>query len=87
MSGFDVSRAIRAMRPPVSNITIFILTNLLTEEIQIKCIELEINDFLGKPLKIKELEKTQPRLRLLPAVPPFNRSLNLYQEFHLLWEF
>ncbi|RIB21225.1 hypothetical protein C2G38_1120906 [Gigaspora rosea] len=57
MSGFDVSRAIRAMRPPVSNITIFILTNLLTEEIQIKCIELEINDFLGKPLKIKELEK------------------------------
>ncbi|RIB28828.1 hypothetical protein C2G38_2156938 [Gigaspora rosea] len=57
MSGFDVSRAIRAMRPPISNIPIIILTNLLTEEMQIKCIELEINDFLGKPLKIEELEK------------------------------
>ncbi|RIB04242.1 hypothetical protein C2G38_2254476 [Gigaspora rosea] len=57
MSGFDVSRSIRAMRPPISNIPIIILTNLLTEEIQNKCIELGINDFLGKPLKIEELEK------------------------------
>ncbi|CAG8847953.1 27744_t:CDS:2, partial [Gigaspora margarita] len=40
MSGFDVSRAIRAMRPPISNIPIIILTNLLTEEIQNECIEL-----------------------------------------------
>ncbi|CAG8793691.1 25764_t:CDS:2, partial [Gigaspora margarita] len=36
MSGFDVSRAIRAMRPSISNIPIIILTNLLTEEIQNK---------------------------------------------------
>ncbi|RIB28824.1 hypothetical protein C2G38_1348582 [Gigaspora rosea] len=57
ISGFDVSRAIRAMRPPISNIPIIILTNLLTEEIQNKCIELKINDFLGKPLKFEELEK------------------------------
>ncbi|KAF0511708.1 protein-histidine kinase [Gigaspora margarita] len=57
MSGFDVSRAIRAMRPPISNIPIIILTDLLTEEIQNKCIELRINDFIEKPLKFEELEK------------------------------
>ncbi|CAG8628460.1 4483_t:CDS:2 [Gigaspora rosea] len=57
MTGFDVSRAIRAMRPPISNIPIIILTNLLTEEIQNKFFKLGINDFLGKPLKIEELEK------------------------------
>ncbi|CAG8808631.1 6293_t:CDS:2 [Gigaspora margarita] len=57
MSGFDVSRSIRAMRPPISNIPIIILTNLFTEEIQNKYIELGINDFLRKPLKIEELEK------------------------------
>ncbi|RIB28825.1 hypothetical protein C2G38_2156931 [Gigaspora rosea] len=62
MSGFDVSRLIRAMRPPISNIPIIILTNLLTEEIQNKCIELGINDFLGKPLKIEELEKVLTKL-------------------------
>ncbi|RIB31025.1 hypothetical protein C2G38_2136120 [Gigaspora rosea] len=62
MSGFDVSRAIRAMRPPISNIPIIILTNLLTDEIQNKFIELGINDFLGKPLKIKELEKVLTKL-------------------------
>ncbi|CAG8838433.1 45732_t:CDS:2, partial [Gigaspora margarita] len=57
MSGFDVSRAIRAMKPPISNIPIIILTDLLTEEIQNKCIELRINDVIGKPLKFEELEK------------------------------
>ncbi|KAF0511693.1 protein-histidine kinase [Gigaspora margarita] len=57
MSGFDVSRAIRAMKPPVSNIPIIILTNSLTEEIQNICIELGINDCLTKPLKTDELEK------------------------------
>ncbi|CAG8592839.1 43046_t:CDS:2 [Gigaspora margarita] len=62
MSGFDVSRAIRAMRPPISNIPIIILMNLLTEEIQNKCIELGINDFLRKPLKIEELEKVLTKL-------------------------
>ncbi|CAG8703079.1 46090_t:CDS:2, partial [Gigaspora margarita] len=62
MSGLDVSRAIRAMRPPISNIPIIILTNLLTEEIQNKCIELGINDFLGKPLNIRELEKVLTKL-------------------------
>ncbi|CAG8833111.1 35802_t:CDS:2, partial [Gigaspora margarita] len=62
MSGIDVSRAIRTMRSPISNIPIIILTNLLTEEIQNKCIELGINDFLEKPLKIKELEKVLTKL-------------------------
>ncbi|CAG8641573.1 29131_t:CDS:2 [Gigaspora margarita] len=57
MSGFDVSRAIRAMGQSISNIPIIILTNSLIEEIQNKCIELGINDFLEKPLKIEELEK------------------------------
>ncbi|CAG8515895.1 44004_t:CDS:2 [Gigaspora margarita] len=48
---------IRAMKPPVSNIPIIILTNSLTEEIQNICIELGINDCLTKPLKTDELEK------------------------------
>ncbi|CAG8723388.1 6293_t:CDS:2, partial [Dentiscutata heterogama] len=56
MSGFDVSRAIRAIEPPISNIPIIILTNSFTEEIQNKCIELGINDYLTKPLKTEELE-------------------------------
>ncbi|RIB17953.1 hypothetical protein C2G38_2185983 [Gigaspora rosea] len=62
ISGFDVLRAIRAMRPPISNIPIIILTNLLTDEIQNKFNELGINAFLGKPLKIKELEKVLAKL-------------------------
>ncbi|CAG8841619.1 5565_t:CDS:2, partial [Gigaspora margarita] len=57
MSGFDVSRAIRAMRPPISNIPIIILTTLPVEEMQNKFIESGINDYLSKPLKIEELEK------------------------------
>ncbi|CAG8742071.1 7167_t:CDS:2, partial [Dentiscutata heterogama] len=56
MSSFDVSRAVRAMRPPISNIPIIILTNSLTEEIKNKYIKLGINDYLAKPLKIEELE-------------------------------
>ncbi|CAG8691987.1 30391_t:CDS:2, partial [Racocetra persica] len=57
MSGFDVSRAIRAMRPPISNIPIIVLTTLSTEAIQPECIELGINDYLAKPLKADKLEK------------------------------
>ncbi|CAG8731484.1 8977_t:CDS:2, partial [Gigaspora rosea] len=73
MSGFDVSRAIRAMKPPVSNIPIIILTNSLTEEIQNICIELGINDCLTKPLKTDELEKI---LIKWIAVDRSNVSLN-----------
>ncbi|CAG8745153.1 10994_t:CDS:2 [Cetraspora pellucida] len=55
--GSDFSRAIRAMRPPISNIPIIILTTLSIKEIQNKCIESGINDYLAKPLKTDELEK------------------------------
>ncbi|CAG8497558.1 15302_t:CDS:2, partial [Gigaspora margarita] len=57
MSGFDVSRAIRAMRPPISNIPIIVLTTLPVEEMRSKFIESGINDYLAKPPKIEELEK------------------------------
>ncbi|CAG8820221.1 5494_t:CDS:2, partial [Gigaspora margarita] len=58
MSGFDISQAIRAMKPPISNIPIIVLTALPMEEIRNKCIESGINDYLAKPLKSEELEKT-----------------------------
>ncbi|KAF0559595.1 protein-histidine kinase [Gigaspora margarita] len=57
MSGFDVSQAIRAMKPPISDIPIVVLTALSMDEIRNKCIESGINDYLAKPLKIEELEK------------------------------
>ncbi|CAG8752195.1 42738_t:CDS:2 [Gigaspora margarita] len=57
MSGFDVSQAIRAMKPPISDIPIVVLTALSMEEIRNKCIESGINDYLAKPLKIEELKK------------------------------
>ncbi|CAG8738167.1 7246_t:CDS:2, partial [Cetraspora pellucida] len=56
ISGFDVSRTIRAMRPPISNIPIIVLTTLTAEEIQNECIESGINDYLSKPLKTNEFE-------------------------------
>ncbi|CAG8578370.1 15103_t:CDS:2 [Cetraspora pellucida] len=55
--GFDISRAIRAMRPPISNIPIIVLTTLSMKEIQSECIESGINDYLAKPLKADELEE------------------------------
>ncbi|KAF0443721.1 protein-histidine kinase [Gigaspora margarita] len=57
MSGSEISQAIRAMKPPISNIPIIVLTALPAEEIQNKCIESGINDYLAKPLKTEELEK------------------------------
>ncbi|CAG8769268.1 2756_t:CDS:2, partial [Gigaspora rosea] len=53
----DISQAIRAMKPPISNIPIIVLTALPVEEIQNKCVESGINDYLAKPLKTEELEK------------------------------
>ncbi|CAG8633976.1 43388_t:CDS:2 [Gigaspora margarita] len=57
MSGFDISQVIKAMKPPISNIPIIVLTNLPMREIRNKCIESRINDYLAKPLKTEELEK------------------------------
>ncbi|CAG8727784.1 14302_t:CDS:2, partial [Dentiscutata heterogama] len=57
MSCFDISRVIRAMRPPISNIPIIVLTTFTIEEIQDKCIESGISDYLAKPLKIEELKQ------------------------------
>ncbi|CAG8757146.1 28649_t:CDS:2, partial [Racocetra persica] len=56
MSGFDVSQAIRATKPPISNIPIIVLTASPVEEIRDNCIESDINDYLAKPLKTEELE-------------------------------
>ena len=54
MSGFDATRAIRAMGPVTSKIPIIALTaSLGTRE---KCLESGMNDYLTKPLKIDELK-------------------------------
>ncbi|CAG8559401.1 9079_t:CDS:2 [Gigaspora margarita] len=57
MSGFDVSQAVRAMKLPISDTPIVVLTALPMREIRNKCIESGANDYLAKPLKIEELEK------------------------------
>ncbi|KAF0559599.1 protein-histidine kinase [Gigaspora margarita] len=57
ISGFNVSQAVRAMKPPISDIPIVTLTALPIGEIRNKCIESKISDYLAKPLKIEELEK------------------------------
>ncbi|CAG8813913.1 30200_t:CDS:2, partial [Racocetra persica] len=68
MSGFDVSQAIRAMKPPISNIPIIVLTALPVEEIQNKCIKLAINDYLAKPLNIEELKNALTKW-IVPTLP------------------
>ncbi|CAG8574538.1 6839_t:CDS:2, partial [Gigaspora rosea] len=57
MSGFDLSQAVKAMKSPISDTPIVVLTALPMREIQNKCIESGISDYLTKPLKIEELEK------------------------------
>ncbi|CAG8807273.1 7962_t:CDS:1, partial [Cetraspora pellucida] len=57
ISGFDISREIRAMEPPISNIPIIVLTTLPMKKIQNECIESGINGYLAKPLKADELEE------------------------------
>ncbi|KAG9294383.1 hypothetical protein G9A89_001888 [Geosiphon pyriformis] len=56
MSGFAVSRAIRAMRPSQHEIPIIALISSAVEGIQDKCLESGINDYLTKPLKISQLK-------------------------------
>jgi CheY-like chemotaxis protein len=56
MSGFDASRAIRAMPPPISNIPIIALTASAVQDTRDKCLESGMNDYLTKPLKIGQLK-------------------------------
>lgn len=56
MSGFDASRAIRAMDPPFSEIPIVALTASVAEGTREKCLEYGMSDYLTKPLKISQLK-------------------------------
>ena len=57
MSGFDASRIIRSMQPPVSNIPIIALTASAVQGTRDKCLESGMNDYLTKPLKIGQLKE------------------------------
>ncbi|GBB92369.1 hypothetical protein RclHR1_00200002 [Rhizophagus clarus] len=52
MSGFDASKAIRAMSTSISNVPIIALTASAIQETKDKCLESGMNDYLTKPLKI-----------------------------------
>ncbi|CAG8509044.1 666_t:CDS:10, partial [Acaulospora colombiana] len=57
MSGYDASKAIRAMKSPVSQIPIIALTASAIQGSREKCLESGMNDFLTKPLKILQLKE------------------------------
>jgi CheY-like chemotaxis protein len=56
MSGFDASRAIRAMPSPISNIPIIALTASAVQDTKERCLESGMNDYLTKPLKLGQLK-------------------------------
>ncbi|CAG8653888.1 14257_t:CDS:2 [Cetraspora pellucida] len=56
ISGFDISQAVRLMKPPISNIPIIALTSLPLEEIYDNYIKSGMNDYLTKPLSSNQLE-------------------------------
>ncbi|CAG8479199.1 29179_t:CDS:2 [Gigaspora margarita] len=57
MSGFDASRAIRAMNTPISNVPIIALTASAVQGTKEQCLESGMNDYLTKPLKIAKLKE------------------------------
>ncbi|CAG8701621.1 18508_t:CDS:2, partial [Acaulospora morrowiae] len=57
MSGFEASKIIRAMKPPISQIPIIALTASAVQGSREKCLESGMNDYLTKPLKMAQLEE------------------------------
>ncbi|RIB01815.1 hypothetical protein C2G38_948383 [Gigaspora rosea] len=57
MSGFDASRAIRAMNTSISNVPIIALTASAVQGTKEQCLESGMNDYLTKPLKIAKLKE------------------------------
>nr|CAG8454895.1 11465_t:CDS:10 [Entrophospora candida] len=57
MSGFDASKSIRAMEPPISQIPIIALTASAVQGTRDRCLEAGMNDYLTKPLKIGQLKE------------------------------
>ncbi|KAG9288146.1 hypothetical protein G9A89_000941 [Geosiphon pyriformis] len=57
MSGFDASKAIRALGPPKSEIPIIALTASAVQGTRDKCLESGMNDYLTKPLKLLQLKE------------------------------
>ncbi|CAG8484927.1 10821_t:CDS:10 [Funneliformis caledonium] len=57
MSGFDASKAIRAIPSPMSKIPIIALTASAVQGTRDKCLESGMNDYLTKPLKIGQLKE------------------------------
>ncbi|MBT7409591.1 MAG: response regulator [Methylococcales bacterium] len=57
MDGFKASMKIRQLRPPMCNIPIIALTANVMKADQLKCTQAGMDDFIGKPFDIDNLEK------------------------------
>ena len=56
MSGFDATRAIRSLNPEFQTLPIVALTACAIAGTREQCLEAGMNDYLTKPLKIKQLK-------------------------------
>ncbi|RHZ80261.1 hypothetical protein Glove_138g49 [Diversispora epigaea] len=57
MSGYDAAKALRSMKPPISEIPIIALTASAIQGSREKCLESGMDDFLTKPLKMGQLKE------------------------------
>ncbi|CAG8540921.1 6752_t:CDS:10 [Paraglomus occultum] len=57
MSGFEATRAIRSINPEFQTLPIVALTACAIAEIREQCLEAGMNDYLTKPLRIKQLKE------------------------------
>ncbi|CAG8588410.1 1863_t:CDS:10 [Paraglomus occultum] len=57
MSGFEATRAIRSLNPGLQTLPIVALTASAIAETREQCLEAGMNDYLTKPIKIKQLKE------------------------------
>ena len=57
MSGFEATRTIRSLSPEFQTLPIIALTACTITGTREQCLEAGMNDYLTKPLKIKQLKK------------------------------
>ena len=57
MSGFDATRAIRSLSPEFQTLPIVALTASVVAGTREQCLEAGMNDYLTKPLKMKQLKE------------------------------
>ena len=57
MSGIEATRAIRSINPEFQTLPIIALTACAMAETREQCLEAGMNDYLTKPLKMKQLKE------------------------------